>query len=467
MSLNLLDILKDQVTGQIADKAGSFLGESSDNVSSALGGIFPSLLGSMIDKGSSPEGAKGLMGMIDNVDGGILDNIGGLFGGGSSAVNGLMNSGGGIIESLLGNKLGGVIEMVTKMSGMKNSSVGSLIKLAAPFLIGKIGKMIAGKGISGLMDLLSGQKKNVAAAMPSGMGGLLGLSSFGDMMSGAKDVVSDAADKVGDTGRAAMGAAGDAGKKVVGAAGSAVGAAGDAGKAAVGAAGDVASSGLGFLKWLLPILLLGALAYFLATKGCKGTVDSVKDAAGEVTDAAGDAAGAAGDMVKDGADAIGDAAGAIGEAARGAFAKVDDVAKAALDKITFAAGSAGQQMMDFIGGGEGNGTFRFNNLTFATGSAAIDQSSAAEVDNIAAIMKAYPGVNVRVDGHTDSTGNADSNMQLSQARAEAVKGRLIAQGIDASRLSAKGFGQDSPVATNDTQEGRDQNKRVEVTIVTE
>ncbi len=467
MSLNLLDILKDQVTGQIAEKAGSFLGESSDNVSSALGGIFPSLLGSMIDKGTSADGAKGLMGMIDNVDGGMLDNIGGLFGGGSSAVNGLMNSGGGIIESLLGNKLGGVIEMVTKMSGMKNSSVGSLIKMAAPLLMGSVGKMIAGKGISGLMDLLKGQKEHVAAALPSGMGGLLGLSSFGDMVSGVSGAAGNVGKAAVGAAGSAVGAAGDAGKKVVGAAGSAVGAAGNAGKAAVGAAGDVASSGLGFLKWLLPLLIIGAVGYFLATKGCSGAVDSMKDAAGDVTEAAGDAAGAAGDMVKDGAGAIGDAAGAIGDAARGAFAKVDDTAKAALDKISFTAGSAGQQMMDFIGGGEGNGTFRFNNLTFATGSAAIDQSSAAEVDNIAAIMKAYPGVNVRVDGHTDSTGNADSNMKLSQARAEAVKGRLIAQGIDAGRLSAKGFGQDSPVATNDTQEGRDQNKRVEVTIVTE
>ena len=123
MSLNLLDILKDQVSDQIAGAAGNFLGESSENVSSALGGIFPSLLGSMIDKGSTAEGAKGLMGMIDGVDGGILDNIGGLFGGGGSAASGLMNSGGGIIESLLGNKMGGVIDMITKMSGLKNSSV--------------------------------------------------------------------------------------------------------------------------------------------------------------------------------------------------------------------------------------------------------------------------------------------------------------------------------------------------------
>ena len=134
--------------------------------------------------------------------------------------------------------------------------------------------------------------------------------------------------------------------------------------------------------------------------------------------------------------------------------------------MSFAVGSAGEQMMNYINGGfEGDGTFRFNNLNFATGSAALSDAANVEVDNLAAILKAYPGVNVEVHGHTDNTGDAAANKQLSAERAGAVMGRLIAQGIDASRVKSMGFGQENPIADNGTEEGRAENRRTEVKLV--
>ena len=185
MSINLLDMLKDQVTGPLAKQASSFLGESEENVTSGLGSVFPAVLGSVINKSSEPSGASGIMDMIGGLDMDMLGDIGGLFGGGSNSVNGLLNSGGGLVDSLLGDKAGGVVEMVSKVSGLKSGSSSSLMKMAAPFLMGLIGTQMKGKGLSFLTDLLMGQKDNVQAALPSGMSGLMGFSDMAKNVSGA------------------------------------------------------------------------------------------------------------------------------------------------------------------------------------------------------------------------------------------------------------------------------------------
>lgn len=440
--MNILDMLKDQVTGTLAKQASGFLGESEGAVTSALGSAFPAILGSMIDKGSSTEGAAGIMGMIDKLDLDMVGNIGNIFGGGASSVNGLLNSGGGILDMLLGDKLGGIVDMITKVSGLKGGSTSSLLKMAAPLLLSMIGKKVAGKGASGLMDLLMGQKDHVANAMPSGMGSLLGLANIGN---GMKNVAGSAKDAAGSAAKAATNVAGQTASAATGA----------------------AKSGLGWLKGLLPLLIIGALAYWFFTKGA---ADKMKDAAGAAIETTKDAAGAVADGATTAAGAVADgaanAAGAVADIAADAFAKVDETAKAALDKITFTAGSAGSQMMDYIKGGfKGDGSFRFNNVNFATGSAELTGDSAAEIDNLAAILKAYPGVNVEIHGHTDNTGNADSNKTLSQARAASVLGRLMAQGVDASRIKAMGFGADNPVADNSTAEGRAENRRIEAVLV--
>ena len=144
---------------------------------------------------------------------------------------------------------------------------------------------------------------------------------------------------------------------------------------------------------------------------------------------------------------------------------VNDAAMTALGNIKFATGSVGDQMMAFIkGGAKGDGRFRFNNLNFASGSHVIDGGSGLEVDNLSAILKAYTDVKVNVEGYTDSRGNADNNQALSQRRADAVRTRLINSGIPEGRITTKGFGAASPVADNETAEGRAQNRRIEVTI---
>ncbi|PAP75057.1 OmpA family protein [Rubrivirga marina] len=99
-------------------------------------------------------------------------------------------------------------------------------------------------------------------------------------------------------------------------------------------------------------------------------------------------------------------------------------------------------------------------VVFDTGRATLRPESGPVLDAVAASLAAHPEVRVRVEGHTDATGSAETNRTLSQARAEAVAATLAAKGVAADRLEAQGFGPDQPVADNATPEGRQQNRRV-------
>jgi len=105
------------------------------------------------------------------------------------------------------------------------------------------------------------------------------------------------------------------------------------------------------------------------------------------------------------------------------------------------------------------------NIFFNTASYELLPTSNAELDKLTALLKSNPTLRIELGGHTDNVGADAANMTLSDQRAQAVRDFVIAQGIDASRITAKGYGETKPVATNDTEEGRAQNRRTEVTVL--
>lgn len=102
-----------------------------------------------------------------------------------------------------------------------------------------------------------------------------------------------------------------------------------------------------------------------------------------------------------------------------------------------------------------------HHVQFPVGQSTLSDSERRNLDAVADYMKAHPAVSLRIEGHTDNTGPDELNRTLSQERADAVRQYLIQQGIENSRLVAKGYGPDRPIASNDTPEGRSANRRVE------
>ncbi len=101
-------------------------------------------------------------------------------------------------------------------------------------------------------------------------------------------------------------------------------------------------------------------------------------------------------------------------------------------------------------------------INFETGKAVIKPESQIIVDQVAEMLKADDSLNVSIEGHTDNVGTPGFNRTLSENRAKSVMNAIISKGVEKSRMSAKGWGQEKPVGDNKTEEGRARNRRVEI-----
>ncbi|HNU57249.1 MAG TPA: OmpA family protein, partial [Flavobacteriales bacterium] len=110
-------------------------------------------------------------------------------------------------------------------------------------------------------------------------------------------------------------------------------------------------------------------------------------------------------------------------------------------------------------------SYRVNDIKYATNSAEITRSSEYILDELIDFMKENPTVRIRIEGHTDSRGNAADNKLLSEDRASTVRNYLQGHGVAAARLTHQGYGPEKPLASNDTEEGRAKNRRTEFVIV--
>ncbi len=153
----ILDLLNSDLGKTIISGVSNQTGQDQNKTSGVLTMALPVLMQAMKRNASTPEGAQGLLGALENKhDGSILDNLGGLFGGGVS--NDVMNDGGKILGHVLGNKQRNVENALSKKSGMDAGSVAQILKVAAPLLMGVLGK----------------QKKQQQVNNSSGIEGLLG-----------------------------------------------------------------------------------------------------------------------------------------------------------------------------------------------------------------------------------------------------------------------------------------------------
>ena len=106
-------------------------------------------------------------------------------------------------------------------------------------------------------------------------------------------------------------------------------------------------------------------------------------------------------------------------------------------------------------------------VLFAFDKATLSPEAFRNVDKLAVFLKKHSNRSVLIEGHTDSVGSDEYNLDLSEKRADAVKNALVAKGVGEERITPKGYGKKYPVASNNTSDGRQQNRRVEVVILNE
>ncbi len=411
MSTNLLDSLKGYITPEIVSQASSMLGESEGGISKAITAVIPTLLGGLVHKSGDSGVMGGVMDLVtkstSNSDG-VMSNLTGLLSGGSDS----SSIGSSLLNLIFGSKLGGITEMIAGTSGIKSSSVSSLLGMAGPMLLGHLGS--SGTSLSGLTSMLSSQKDSILAAEPSGLASLSGLASG---VSGAS-------------------------------------------------AANTGGSGGGLPKWLLPLLLIAAVLFglYYFTKGCKKTDPSMDPAIKTVdsltVETVDTLTSNMDSLASSAKEVVGDVTSTLGDLLK--FKLPNGVELNAPEK-----GIEGQivtWMNDKTKVVDKTTWFNFDRLLFETGKSILKPESQEQLKNITEIMKAFPTMEIKLGGYTDNVGKPESNLKLSGERANTVMEEIVKLGIDAKRIKSEGYGDQYPVASNDTEEGRAQNRRIAIRI---
>ena len=423
MSFNLIDAAKNLFTDELVKKASNYLNESESGVVKAIASILPVVLSGFVNKVANHEGADFVaQSAKQQNESGVLNNLESFFGndGGS-----LLNKGAGLVNSLFGNKLDGITGLLSNFTGLKNASVSSLMSMAAPAIMGLLGKHASDNNLNtgSITTLLNNQKSTINAALPSGLNLSIVLGNFGGIENTIAQHThqqSGTADKKGNA-----------------------------------------------MRYILPVILFALLAmasyYF---KGCNKNPEmitttaessSTKHESGEIkkttVNITGKIDSLTGDFIYNTGNMVSiDLPNNAGKLEVGEFSTENKLYKFLTDA---------NAKLDTV---KGN-WFEFTNVRFKTGSSEITEASLAQLKNMVAITKGFPSAQFKIGGYTDNTGSEATNIALSQKRANAVVAELKKLGASANSINdAKGYGPQWPIADNTTAEGRAQNRRVAVNV---
>ncbi len=409
MSVNLLDIASAATGGNFAGALGQFLGESPSVTSSGLSTVLPALIGGLVSKGSSTEGANGLLTMLNNpqIDSGILGSLGSLFGNGTSQASGLVSLGTTLLGSLFGDKVGGLTSAVSSVAGLKGSSATSMLGLAVPIILGLLKSHVGQNNLnpSGLMDLLKGQGPSLSSKIDPRIASAMGFPSVAGLLGLGGSTISQTAGAVTGAGVAAAAALGGKAASM----GSTV--ASGVGSGAAAASAVAAKGGSSLMRWLPWIVGAAVLAWALS--GMRGCGQAEKVVSAPATPAVT-------------APASTPAPAPAAEAPKPAAAAV---AKPEPAKIYFASG-------------------KFDPPA--------DLGKMLEA--LVVYSRADSNAKLSISGFHDKTGNAEANIELAKSRAMGVKNALISAGVPEDRIMMQ-----KPTETSGGADDKEA-RRVEVAV---
>jgi outer membrane protein OmpA-like peptidoglycan-associated protein len=413
---NLMELMQSSLTPQLAGDASTYLGESPASTRSAVTAAIPAILAGLAQKSATAGGAAQLFNMITSpqVDTGLAANPAGWLGGGPKTAS-LLSQGSSLLQGLFGDRTGALADAVGSVSGMKTAAVSTLLSLAAPSILAWLKRYLTQGRLDsgGLASLLGGQGEYLRTRVDDRVSGALGfatpaalLSSFSSGVTGAASRVVEGVENVGTYAASAV-------DRV--------------------AAEPARRGWLWGLLAAAGVLLLALFSYWMTP-----AERAVSTATTTATNA--------------------------GASVARAIRSIDLPGGAKIDVTT---GGFVDSLAAFLASKDAalGRSFTFDDLHFETGSATLTPSSDRQLSALAAVMKAYGGVEINVAGHTDNVGDAATNKKLSADRAASVRQSLVSRGIPEARITAEGLGADKPIAPNDTDDGRAKNRRVELVVL--
>jgi len=378
MSENLIEKITGYLTPDVISKVSAYVHESPTGAMSAMGAAVPALLGSVGSLASAPGGAGRIAELLSSHDGSILTNLSNVFGGGA-ATGAVLQQGQSLLSTLFGGKSDAVAAAIAGHSGVGKTSAASLMALAAPLVMGVLGKLRSTQGLNatGLVSLLTNQKAAIASALPPS----LAFLNSGVGVQGLESVT-------------------------------------------VAPIAAQASGGIG-KWWPLLLLLIGVLALLGYLMG-RGKPDAAS------------------------------------------VAGLEQVKLCGGETVALMTGTFNYSLAHYLAAGgsaELPKTFVFDNLNFDSATTNLTPASRRTVDDLIVILKACPNAQIQLAGHTDNTGDAAANQTLSTDRATAIQGMLVNGGVAVDRITTVGYGQDKPIASNDTEDGKARNRRTELVVL--
>ena len=415
MSLHVIDLIKGQLGPALVSQAASQIGESESSVSKAIDGFLPAVVGGLANNADNPE----VLDTISNASSsGILGN---LLGGSSndSAISRLLSV-------LFGDRLNGLIETISGYAGISNNSSSSLLSLVTGATIGSLGKYAADNNLDqpGISNLLNDQKGIVSTLLPAGLS-LAALTGSGDWdarykFDNDKDAIKTSVQEEPQPSEPKVEVTRST--------------------APEGTFPDrptTTNDSGSIWKWLLPLLLLLAVGFFVwkqCDKKETTTTTVVNDSGNVVRDTTTATTGMTADT-----------------AGMASTSKVDEDIDLNGTALKGYKGGMEDQMITFLKSGDyqtaaddnalKNQWYNFDHVNFKMGSATeLEAGSEGQLQNLVAILKAYPEAKIKIGGYTDKTGNEASNLKLSADRANFIKSWLNKQGVGSQVTGADGYG---------------------------